>query len=291
MNQADIPLINMPVGPGSQRASDDNAVLDYMPMPKEMHTYDIPMLPDTEQLESCPETLALLEHLQQQLDSYTPEQPVISLDLNKLSADGLELINQILGEGEVSLICKTQDHSGEEVRAQETVLAGVWRLRYMDTDGRQLRETLEIADVPTVAREYAFSQAQPLAVEQAAWPVGVLNAPPVLIELQHKSDRYQVGDEPHVINLSLLPFSPADHQLLEEYLGQGSLVVLSRGYGNCRISSTAIKPIWRVQYFNSTDHLILDTLEVVDMPAVVCAAPEDLQDSALRLKEIREVLV
>jgi hydrogenase-1 operon protein HyaF len=34
--------------------------------------------------------------------------------------------------------------------------------------------------------------------------------------------------------------------------------------------------------------LILNTLEVVDVPAVVKAAPEDLVDSAERLKEILE---
>ncbi|HSM29085.1 MAG TPA: hydrogenase expression/formation C-terminal domain-containing protein [Woeseiaceae bacterium] len=34
--------------------------------------------------------------------------------------------------------------------------------------------------------------------------------------------------------------------------------------------------------------LILNTLEVVDVPAVVKAAPEDLVDSAGRLKEILE---
>ncbi|SEQ41684.1 hydrogenase-1 operon protein HyaF [Amphritea atlantica] len=291
MNQGDIPLINMPVGPGSQSNGEDSLVLDYMPMPKEMHTYDIPMLPEAEQLESCPETLDLLDRLQQQLDDYTPERPVISLGLEKLSAAGLDLINQILGEGEVGLICKTQDEISYEVHAQETVLAGVWRLRYLDAAANLIRETLEIADVPSVARHYAFSQPRALSVAGTEWPAGILNAPPVLIELQHKSECYQPGDEPHVINLSLLPFSPADHQLLEDHLGSGALVILSRGYGNCRISSTGISPIWRVQYFNSTDHLILDTLEVVDMPAVACAAPEDLQDSALRLKEIREVLI
>jgi hydrogenase-1 operon protein HyaF len=38
--------------------------------------------------------------------------------------------------------------------------------------------------------------------------------------------------------------------------------------------------VWRVQFFNSMDTLILDTLEVTDMPEVVLAAPEDLSDSA-----------
>ncbi|MGB0217246.1 MAG: hydrogenase expression/formation C-terminal domain-containing protein [Alteromonas oceani] len=46
-----------------------------------------------------------------------------------------------------------------------------------------------------------------------------------------------------------------------------------------------------MQYYNSTDQLILDTLEIVAIPAVACAAPEDLADSAVRLSEIRDALV
>ena len=290
MQPGDIPPVNMPAGPGSQGDGEDGTVLDYMPMPKDMSTYDIPMLPEADQLENCPETLALLDQLQQQLAGYEPLQPSVELPLDKVSEQGLDLINQILGEGEVSLICSCPV-TGLEIKAQETVLAGVWRLQYLDSDGRLQRETLEIAAVPTVATELAFAHAEPLKVENEAWPAGILNAPPVLIELQHKSRDYQVGVEPHVINLSLLPFSPADHDLLGRYLGQGPVVFLSRGYGNCRIGSTAVPDIWRVQYFNSTDQLILDTLEVVNMPAVACAAPEDLEDSAERLKEIREVLI
>jgi hydrogenase-1 operon protein HyaF len=40
------------------------------------------------------------------------------------------------------------------------------------------------------------------------------------------------------------------------------------------------------QYFNSDDTLILNTLEVSDVPSVACAAMEDLADSAERLGEI-----
>lgn len=290
MQPGDIPLVNMPAGPGSQSESEDGAVLDYMPMPKDMSTYDIPMLPEADQLENCPETLALLDRLQEELKQYDPQQETTELPLENLSEQGLDLINQILGEGEVSLICSCPV-TGLDIRAQETVLAGVWRLKYSDSEGQLQRETLEIADVPNVAREMAFANAEPLNVESEEWPAGILNAPPVLVELQHKSTEHKVDLEPHVINLSLLPFSPADHDLLGRYLGQGPIVFLSRGYGNCRIGSTAVPNIWRVQYFNSTDQLILDTLEVVDMPAVACAAPEDLSDSYERIKEIREVLI
>ncbi len=43
--------------------------------------------------------------------------------------------------------------------------------------------------------------------------------------------------------------------------------------------------MWWVQYFNSMDTLILNTIEVVDMPEVVLAADEDYTDTIERLGE------
>ncbi|MEI2624692.1 MAG: hydrogenase expression/formation C-terminal domain-containing protein [Giesbergeria sp.] len=47
---------------------------------------------------------------------------------------------------------------------------------------------------------------------------------------------------------------------------------LAGGYGNCRISSTRVANTWRVVYYNSQDAMILNSIEVVDMPEVACAA-------------------
>ena len=69
-------------------------------------------------------------------------------------------------------------------------------------------------------------------------------------------------------------------------MGAGGVMILSRGYGNCRITRTAAPNVWWVQYFNSDDALILNTLEVAQIPQVACAAQEDLADSAERLAEI-----
>lgn len=44
--------------------------------------------------------------------------------------------------------------------------------------------------------------------------------------------------------------------------------------------------LWWVQYYNSQDVLILNTLEVVDLPEVVRAAQQDIDDSRERLSEI-----
>jgi hydrogenase-1 operon protein HyaF len=45
-----------------------------------------------------------------------------------------------------------------------------------------------------------------------------------------------------------------------------------------------------VQYYNSTETLILNTLEVADVPLVACASADDITDSAQRLNEIRGAL-
>jgi hydrogenase-1 operon protein HyaF len=93
----------------------------------------------------------------------------------------------------------------------------------------------------------------------------------------------------HVVNLSLLPHTEDDLAWLDAALGEGAVTILSRGYGNCRITSTGVANVWWVQYFNSQDTLILNTIEVSRVPNVACAAAEDLEDSAQRLREILEV--
>lgn len=282
-----IPLMNVPVGPGSQKESEDEMVLDYMRMPSEMSSYDMPVLPEAEDAQECPGAVALMEQLQQALDSYQVGGQSISLTMTELTDADQELLNQILGEGEVSLVCE----GSPRVMAQETVLAGVWRLRVLDEDGNSLEERIEVADIPALVRSQTFTGSQTLTVSEAELTPELLNVPSVLTELAEQCASWQPGGDPHVVNLSLLPFSPADQDFLAHKLGVGPVTILSRGYGNCRITSTTIAPLWRVQYFNSTDQLILDTLEVVNVPAVACAAQEDLDDSALRLREIREVLV
>ncbi len=94
----------------------------------------------------------------------------------------------------------------------------------------------------------------------------------------------------HVVNLSLLPHTEEDLLWLDAAFGEGAVTILSRGYGNCRITATAMPHVWRVQFFNSMDTLILDTFEVTAMPEVAIAAPEDLSDSGTRMLKILEAI-
>lgn len=278
-------------GPGSY-FEDDN--LSYMPMPHEMDTFEIPVLPEPGELRHFPEVGQLLDALQAALDiaaRVTPE-PGEShrLELNQLAAGACGLLYQTLGDGEVAARVAAAD--GEPgLRIQETILAGVWWIQQLDDQGQPQHQWLEVGQVPDALVFSAFDQGiSDFSI--GALPSGLLNGAPVVLELLDKAAllRQQALVQPHVVNLSLLPFAPEDHEFLARRLGQGRVVILSRGYGNCRISSCAVPGIWRVQYFNSTDQLILDTLEVVTIPQVACAAREDLEDSAERLREILDAL-
>ena len=268
-------------GPGSQPREEDGAELDFMQMPGDMMTYRMPEIPEASEVEGLGAGLALLEAVLAGLRAWTADGQPCRIDLTSLDKDNVELVDQVLGEGEVSVI------AGADLQIQESVLTGVWRLRAVSPDGALLRDEIEIGDFPSDARAQTFNGAAAApTIETEALPEGVVNAPPVLVEVADKAARHQAGAAPHVVNLTLLPQTEDDLTFLDASLGKGRVTILSRGYGNCRITATAVRHVWWVQYFNSQDALVLNTIEVGDVPSVACAAPEDLADSALRLAEI-----
>ncbi|MGB5736607.1 MAG: hydrogenase expression/formation C-terminal domain-containing protein [Thiohalocapsa sp.] len=290
--QHPIPVRPLPlgaaVGPGTQPTESDGAELGYLAMPGEMQTYHPPVLPEPEEIESLTEGLELLRLLHDALLAYHVGNAPRVIDLRVLDPANLRLVEDSLGEGEVSIL---RTATGRE-RAQETRLAGVWRVQTSDADGRVTHDALEIADVPGFLRETAFAAAAAGVAVPERLPEGVMNAPGVLAELNDQVARRRGGasDAPHIVNLTLLPQSEQDLTFLGERLGIGDIRILSRGYGNCRITTTTLDGVWWVQFYNSDDSLILNTLEVTDVPAAALAAQEDIDDSAARLGEILEAL-
>jgi hydrogenase-1 operon protein HyaF len=220
------------------------------------------------------------------------------VDLQSLSPEDLALVNQVLGEGEVSARVTPQPGlpAAGSVLVQESVFAGLWRVIETLADGR-VRDTLEAGPVPQVllrsAQEDGLCPPEPLP-EGAGLPEGVLNAPQLVAEIEDQCKRWPqraAGDtQPHVVNLTLLPMSPQDIGWLDMKLGTGRVLILSRGYGNCRITDTRRPHTWRVVYYNSQDAVILNTVEVCQIPDVACAAREDLADSHERLGEVLQWL-
>ena len=73
---------------------------------------------------------------------------------------------------------------------------------------------------------------------------------------------------------------------MDHHLGTGRVLILSRGYGNCRITNCRVPNTWRVVYYNSQDVVILNTVEIGALPDVARAAREDLEDTQHRFREV-----
>jgi hydrogenase-1 operon protein HyaF len=272
-----IPIVAL--GPGSQPADTDGQTLSYIDMPDDMATYQPPEVPEA--VASLDAARAAMDWLRQALSVDAAATKPQQANLSNLDADSREVVNQILGEGEVSMT-----YNGViRARTQEAVLAGVWRTLYLDQHEQVTHDLLEVADVPLLVRMPDAREPVIHATPQDV-PGELMNALPILAELESHLANYRQTGIPHVINLTLLPLSDADVEFLDQHLGRGPIDMLSRAYGKCQIISTRARDVWWVRYYNSMGTLILNTLEVVDVPQVACAAPEDLADSSERLKEI-----
>jgi hydrogenase-1 operon protein HyaF len=268
------------VGPGSQPAED--ADLDYMQMPRGMSTFSMPQIPENAEAAAMAEARDVIDAFVAAFGrARRAGDPHHRVDLGAVGPAALEVLNQSLGEGEVAI----RIAGPTEIRIQETVFAGIWREREFDADGRLLYDALAACPVPPVAVEAARAAAAS-ELPLINLPAGAMNAPALLHEIRSQVRTSRPGASAHVINLTLLPLSPDDQVCLDAALPVGPVAVLSRGFGNCRITSTGVHHVWRVQYFNNAQTLILNTIEIVDIPEVALAAAEDLADSEERLVEL-----
>jgi hydrogenase-1 operon protein HyaF len=270
----------------SDFAQDDG--LDYLAMPKDMETYRPPMLPEPEKIAQQAGAVQALHQVLAALRQVCKSGPKTSqsVSLVGLQPEELTLINQVLGEGEVSAQVLGQ-HGAPVVHIQESVFAGVWRVIEVLDDG-VLRDRIEVGAIPEVLSQTAQQDGSHSVADLPPLPADIMNVPSVLVELQDQRASWQPGQVSHVVNLSLLPLTPTDIAHLDHQLGTGRVLILSRGYGNCRITNCKVPNTWRLVYYNSQDAVILNSVEVCDMPEVACAAPEDLLDSMERLTEVMQ---
>jgi len=211
----------------------------------------------------------------------TNDAPPITFTLDDLDEPSYQLVCEVLGHGEVS----GQVSELQPLIIQESIFPGLWRIK--SPDFADAREILILADVPPMLHARATDAMD----EDMTIPQNVqdtMNAMPVLAEIRDRSLAYQAEHTNHIINFTLLPMSEQDMALLRDTLGAGHIDLISTGYGACRVCSTRWPHVWSVQYFNSMEKIILDTLEIGAIPAAVRASQEDFQDSAERILEIIE---
>lgn len=278
----DFPIPVRVIGPGSQA---EDETLAYMPMPQGMETFRAPLLPEPAEMAARHRAHAALRGILAQLEAVCEGGGNRRVDLTGLAEEDLALVNQVLGEGEVSAIVHG-GHAQVQVQVQEAVFAGVWRV-VTTLDDRVVSDVVELGHVPEVLKSTAREDVEPAVPRwQGALPPNVQNAPALLAEIEDQWRVWRPGQAAHVVNLTLLPVSVEDIGFLDHHLGTGRVLILSRGYGNCRITNTLRPNTWRVVYYNSQDVVILNTVEISELPEVAQAAVEDLQDSQERLREV-----
>jgi hydrogenase-1 operon protein HyaF len=252
-------------------------------MPRGMNTFRMPVGPERADATALTHARNLLAGFLGRMEAWDPAAMPRGprLDLNGVDAPTLEIVNEMLGEGEVSI----QIGGARKFRIQESVFTGLWRVCALDGEGRLSQDWLEAGMLPEVAVGTATDMGRD-ALAHVDLPQGAMNSPALLAEIGSQLAARSRGDPAHVINLTLFPMTPEDHAVLTEALPIGPVAMISRGFGNCHVTSTGLRDVWRVQYFNNMNTLILNTIEVVDVPEVVLAAIEDLTDSRERLGEL-----
>ena len=278
----DFPIPVVAFGSGSQPAEEG---FDYVPMPG-AEPLRTPLPPADSAGEDLAAAADFVERLVEAMRGHRPGNGSAPprFSLKGLAPGALRTLNESLGQGEVS--AKVEAGEGAPGwRVQETAFAGVWRVLREDARGHRIEDLLEAGDMAAVVKQ-AAARAAGARLDPNRLPTAVMNARPIVEELRHHADAYRAGRAAHVVNLTLLPFAPADHAGLDALLGEGPVAILSRGFGNCRIHSTQVRNVWRVRFYNTMSTLILDTLEVVDIPEAARAAPEDYDDSLERLGEL-----
>ena len=142
------------LGPGV-RIEDE--ILDCIAMPQGMAMYHPPVLPEPEEISGCAGAVRVLNDVLDALrlvaGGVAPKRATARVMLSGLQAEDVTLINQVLGEGEVSAQVLV-DEGTPTLQIQESVFAGVWRVMGTHQDGA-LHDYIEVGAVPEVLRETA----------------------------------------------------------------------------------------------------------------------------------------
>ena len=123
------------VGPGSQPEEEP---LQYLDIPRDMNTFRMPLVPERVDPEALSEARDVLQEFLEALEPWDPAMGDAGprIDIGGLSPAAIEVIDQMLGEGEVSI----KIDGTRKAHIQESVFAGIWRVCELDADGRLIAD-------------------------------------------------------------------------------------------------------------------------------------------------------
>jgi len=98
------------------------------------------------------------------------------------------------------------------------------------------------------------------------------------------------GGDRQVVELTNLPLSEGDFQLLAEKLGRGEVEARVNAAGPTEVFETSFPGVWWVKYLGEDERVITQQLEIGTVPMILEAHHEDIQASAGRFPQIFDEL-
>lgn len=113
---------------------------------------------------------------------------------------------------------------------------------------------------------------------------GAGNARAVLREVESRLQRLVEKGEENSIDLTSLPLTPEDYDLLEDTLGEGEVAAEVNSLGLTRIHETGIPGVWWVTHYNDEDEVMTEFIEVTHCPDILFTPEDDAKDGLEALR-------
>lgn len=212
-------------------------------------------------------------------DAARMEDAAMALDTVPTAIAGA--LDGLLGDGWVAITLRGVD--GSSTRMEETSYAGVWRTHRHPANGMPATRSVELGMLPAVI---VPTLARLTRTPPAPATAGSDRLRTIYAEIARRAQKVRPESPVTVINLTLSGLDEADVQALTERLGSGPVSGVCLGFNTTRFASTAVQNVWRVRYFDQAERLVLDTLEIVQVPECTVATAEAVRQSAARLAEL-----
>lgn len=115
------------------------------------------------------------------------------------------------------------------------------------------------------------------------------NTLPLLNEVRHALKRLVRTGESTIIDLRAIPFGPGDEERLLDLLGQGEVMATLDALGKTTVKESRFSGVWIVDHYNSEAERIAFQIEVIEIPELLCAQPDDMYESLEKLDTVLDV--
>lgn len=256
--------------------------------------------------------LLLLKDIHHALVMFNEESKYNQFELSALNTLSREFIDEIFEKGHIKATVQLNSGDIDHIEVHQSIMAGVWRIKHLNHLGKIGADYLEIATFPSaiLSKCRALKNKQPddksintsldtspeepareqltsrLPLDALLQDSNSFDKHALIAELNLRGEQFSATDEPFVINLSASCIDEDMLTALEAQLDIDEVTMLSTTYGNCMINATSAINTWWVKYFDADDRVILNTLEVVDIPSIAKASYQDIALSGLKLKSL-----